>query len=210
MRISSAYYPQSNGRAEAAVKTSKRLLRDNTGPGGTLDTDKMSMALLQYLNTPLRDINRSPAQLAAGRQLRDGVPAARQHYKIDRAWHKTLRDREIKMAEAHKNVVSKRGTHKTLSPIKPGSRVWVQNQATLEWDRSGTVVETLPNRQYTIRLDGSGRMSRRNRRHLKAISEPVPTTPPSITAPDTPESTSTQQVSRPRRATKPPERLTYP
>ena len=210
MRISSAYYPQSNGRAEAAVKTAKRLLRDNTGPGGTLDTDEMSMALLQYLNTPLRDINRSPAQLAAGRQLRDGVPAARQHYKIDRAWHKTLRDREIKMAEAHKNVVSKRGTHKTLSPIKPGSRVWVQNQATLEWDRSGTVVETLPNRQYTIRLDGSGRMSRRNRRHLKAISEPVPTTPPSITAPDTPESTSTQQVSRPRRATKPPERLTYP
>ena len=59
----------------------------------------------------MRDINRSPAQLAAGRQLRDGVPAARQHYRIDRNWHKTLRDREIKMAEAHKNVVSKRGAH---------------------------------------------------------------------------------------------------
>ena len=52
MRISSAYYPQSNGRAEAAVKTAKRLLRDNTGPGGTLNTDKVSVALLQYLNTP--------------------------------------------------------------------------------------------------------------------------------------------------------------
>ena len=210
MRISSAYYPQSNGRAEAAVKTAKRLLRDNTGPGGSLDTDKMAIALLQYLNTPLRDINRSPAQLAAGRQLRDGVPAARQHYRIDRNWHKTLRDREIKMAEAHKNVVSKRGAHKTLPAIKPGSRVWVQNQTSLEWDRSGTVVEALLNRQYTVRLDGSGRLSRRNRRHLKAISEPVPTTSPGTTAPNTPESTPTQQVSRPRRATKPPERLTYP
>ena len=210
MRISSAYYPQSNGRAEAAVKTAKRLLRDNTGPGGTLDTDKMAIALLQYLNTPLRDINRSPAQLAAGRQLRDGVPAARQHYRIDRNWHKTLRDREIKMAEAHKNVVSKRGARKTLPAIKPGSRVWVQNQTSLEWDRSGTVVEALLNRQYTVRLDGSGRLSRRNRRHLKAISEPVPTTSPGTTAPNTPEPTPIQQVSRPRRATKPPERLTYP
>ena len=77
MRVSSAYYPQSNGRAEAAVKTAKRILMDNTGPGGTLNTDKVSVALLQYHNTPLREINRSPAQLATGRQLRDGVLADR-------------------------------------------------------------------------------------------------------------------------------------
>jgi len=32
LRISSAYFPQSNGRAEAAVKSAKRLLRGNTGP----------------------------------------------------------------------------------------------------------------------------------------------------------------------------------
>ena len=83
MQISSAYYPQSNGRAEAAVKAAKRLLMTNTGPGGSLNTDRVSSALLQYLNTPLRGINKSPAQLAAGRQLRDGVPAAKQHYKVD-------------------------------------------------------------------------------------------------------------------------------
>jgi len=33
MRISSAQYAQSNGRAEAAVKSAKRLLRANTGAG---------------------------------------------------------------------------------------------------------------------------------------------------------------------------------
>ncbi|KAG0729083.1 hypothetical protein GWK47_031084 [Chionoecetes opilio] len=45
----------------------------NTDGGGSLDTDKASLAMLQYLNTPLRGVNRSPAQLAAGRHLRDGV-----------------------------------------------------------------------------------------------------------------------------------------
>ena len=67
MRISSAYYPNSNGRAEVEVKSAKRLLRMNTGAGGSLDTDMIATALLQYLNTPLRDINKSHAQLAMGR-----------------------------------------------------------------------------------------------------------------------------------------------
>ena len=66
-RISSAYYPQSNRRAEAAVKSAKRLLMLNTGPGGSLDTDEVTVALLQYLNTSLRGVDRSPVQLAPGR-----------------------------------------------------------------------------------------------------------------------------------------------
>ena len=37
MRLSSAHFPQSNGRAEVAVKGTKRLLRSNTGPGVNLD-----------------------------------------------------------------------------------------------------------------------------------------------------------------------------
>ena len=34
-RVSSAYYPKSNGRAEVAVKSAKRLLRSNVGPTGS-------------------------------------------------------------------------------------------------------------------------------------------------------------------------------
>ena len=51
-RLSSAYFPQSNGRAEVAVKITKRLLRENTRSDGTLETDKMVRALLQLRNTP--------------------------------------------------------------------------------------------------------------------------------------------------------------
>ena len=177
MRISSAYYPQSNGRAEAAVKTSKRLLMMNTGAGGSLDTDKFATALLQYLNTPLRDINKSPAQLAMGRQLRDGVPAARQHYRVDIHWRKALRDRELTLAKAHRSIMVRDGAHRNLTTLHPGTKVRVQNQVNREWDRSGTVIEALEHRQYTIRLDGTGRLSRRNRVHLKPICNPSPNTP---------------------------------
>ena len=72
-RVSSAYYPQSNGRAEVAVKIAKRLLRDNTGPNGTLNNDKLLKALLQHRNTPDPDCNISPAQIIFGRPIRDSL-----------------------------------------------------------------------------------------------------------------------------------------
>jgi hypothetical protein len=65
-RLSSAYNPHSNCRAELAVKVGKKLLRDNTGHWGSLDTDKIMRAVLQYRNTPMQDCRRSPAQWCSG------------------------------------------------------------------------------------------------------------------------------------------------
>ena len=45
-RVSSPYKPHSNQLAEGAVNASKRMLRDNTGAQGTLDTNKFLAALL--------------------------------------------------------------------------------------------------------------------------------------------------------------------
>ena len=75
-RISSAYHPQSNGRAEVAVKSTKRLMRSNVGPTGSLDTDKLLRALLQMRNTPDPDCNLSPAQILFGRPIRDAFSFA--------------------------------------------------------------------------------------------------------------------------------------
>ena len=53
-RLSSAYYPQGNGRAELAVKAVKRILTDNITASGSLDNDKAVRALLLYRNTPVQ------------------------------------------------------------------------------------------------------------------------------------------------------------
>lgn len=52
-RVSSAHYLQSNRKAEVAAKVAKRILRGNTGASGSLNYDRISQALLQYLNRSL-------------------------------------------------------------------------------------------------------------------------------------------------------------
>ncbi len=72
----SAYHAPSNGRAEVAVKSVKRALRDNTGQDGRLDTDTFARALLLLRNTPDRDTGTSPAELLIlfGCQLCNALP----------------------------------------------------------------------------------------------------------------------------------------
>ncbi len=45
-RISSVAFPHSNCRAEVGVKTSKRMIMDNTDARGRLDTEKFQRAML--------------------------------------------------------------------------------------------------------------------------------------------------------------------
>ena len=73
-RMSSAYHPSSNGRAELAVKSTKRLLMENVGPDGNLENDKMVRALLTQRNTPDPGCKLSPAQILLGRQLKGSLP----------------------------------------------------------------------------------------------------------------------------------------
>ena len=70
-RRSSAYFPQSNGRAEVAVKKAKRILMENVGSNGSLDNDSFLRAILQVRNTPDPDCNISPAEIVFGRPIRD-------------------------------------------------------------------------------------------------------------------------------------------
>ena len=170
-----------------------------------MDTDKVAVALLQYYNTPLREVNRSPAQLATGRQLRDGVPTDVRHYKININWRKTLRDREAQMTKANQKTVEEGKNNRILPPLAVGKRVHIQNNATKKWDRSGTIVEALNHRKYTIKMYGSGRLSKRNRRHLKVVYEDHTTT---NAGPNNPTTVRVQQAARPTRNRRRTERYT--
>ena len=178
LRISSAHYPQSNGRAEVAVRSAKRMIRNNVRGDGSLDTDAAAKALMQYRNTPLRDIEKSPAQLALGRQLRDSIPMSKEYYLPDSHWATTLREREkamVKSAEKDKEFYDLHA--KQLPYLRVGSQVLIQDPISKRWDRSGIVMERYPYRQYLIKVNGSGRMTRRNRRHLKYAPSCPPASP---------------------------------
>ena len=73
-RLSSAYLPQSNGRAEVAVKSMKRLLRENISLNGDLNTNSFLRAILMYRNTPDPICKLSPSQIVFGRSFPDSLP----------------------------------------------------------------------------------------------------------------------------------------
>ena len=60
-----------------------------------------------------------------------------------------------------------------LSKLEVGQVVLVQNQTgnnPLRWGKSGQIVEVLGFDQYKVKIDGSGRLSLRNRRFLRPIT----------------------------------------
>ena len=69
--LSSVSYPQSNGRAETAVKTAKHIIQENTASNGSLNTDRVAKAIMQYHNTLLPGMSISPAQILFHRTLCD-------------------------------------------------------------------------------------------------------------------------------------------
>ena len=75
-----------------------------------------------------------------------------------------LRNRHIKIAERLTEHTQR------LSPLSVGDFVRIQNQTgphPLKWDKTGCVVEMRQFDQYVVRVDGSGRVTVRNRKFLR-------------------------------------------
>ena len=192
-RLSSAYFPRSNGRAELGVKSGKRLLMANLDSTGSINKDAISRALLTYRNTPLQDCSISPAELLYGRKLRDHLPTLpTEHSDVLPKWKELRQAREIIFStRVTERAEKSQLTRVPLQPLAAGQHVLIQNGGGVtptRWNRSGIVVEVLPFRQYRVKYDGSGRLQVRNRQHLKAFVPPtsIPAYPavPSLTIPD--------------------------
>lgn len=217
-RMSSAYNPRSNGRAEVAVKSMKRLLSNNVSLNGEVNTDAFTQAILQFRNTPDPENHISPAEIVFGRPLRDCLPVKpdSQIFTNDNVrpiwielWKKredTLRTRFARQTEALATKTRK------LPPLQIGDNCRIQNQhgqSPKKWDRTGKVVEVKDNDQYTIKVDGSGRLTLRNRRYLRKINLLVEQQRPRLSAEpviaqDLTEDSLQQQTLTPQTPTPPP------
>ena len=173
-RLSSAYHPHSNQRAELGVKVAKRILRENTDGSGNLENDKFARALMNYRNTPCKDLNLSPAQIIFGRKLRDHLPILPGNFRPQQEWILSQNQRELALARRYQKQGERwaRGT-KTLQSLEVGDIVSVQNQAgprAKKWDKTGVIVETRDHDQYRVKVDGSGQTTLRNRQFLRKLS----------------------------------------
>ena len=194
-RLSTAYNPESNGRAEVGVKSMKRLLSGNITADGSLDCDKVVSGLLQYRNTPEPSTGMSPSSILFGRSIRDKIPVPPGTSLFDNqmvapVWQRTWQAREeaLRLRFAKQADDSRHGT-RDLGRLNVRSSVRLQNLCgnhPKKWDRSGQVVEILPHDQYLVRMHGSGRVVRRNRRHLRQVVTLPETTMIAAQPPPTP------------------------
>lgn len=152
---SSPYHPQSNGCAERAVQTVKRLWRKGA--------DK-HLALLDYNTTPLESCDLSPAQLLMSRRPRNLIPTKKDLLKPCTYDLNTVRKQldenkekqkyyHDKKASAEQPVLVK-GDPVTMSPL-PGTNKWLPAKV---------IGHHHEPRSYIVEYNG--KKYRRNRRDL--------------------------------------------
>lgn len=160
---SSPTYPQSNGKAENAVKIAKRLIKKTIKSKGDF-----YLNLLDWRNTPTEGLGSSPAQRHYGRRTKTLIPTSR----------KLLKPKTIKrVKESKERMQSKQAryydkTAKELPQLRKGDTVRLKrtnDKSETTWEKA-QVQEQTNIRSYRIQTE-DGREYRRNRKHLRASKE---------------------------------------
>ena len=156
---SSPQYPQANGEAERAVQTVKHLLTKAKDP---------YKALMDYRNTPLEEINLSPAQLMMARRLKTSLPTALPllQSQVSDSVQRIL----IKQKEKQKQYYDKR-TGQELPPLQPGETVQMKHGG--KWIPDKVLSKHQSPRSYLVESEQTEQKYRRNRRHLRSSKIPL-------------------------------------
>ena len=142
--------PDTNGEAERAVKTIKRLINNAEDP---------YLALLAYRSTPLQN-GYSPSELLMNRKLCTTVPMAPTQMQPSLPDYNRLQKKEEENRQSQKTNYDHHHKARPLKLLVPGQRVWITDMRI-----KGTVKQQTAPRSYLIATPQG--MIRRNRRHLK-------------------------------------------
>ena len=161
---SSPKYPHSNGKAENAVKTVKRLFKKCKGSG-----QSDIFPLLDWRNMPTEGIGTSPAQHLLGRRCRTLLPIASSLLKP--RYDTETDNRALIGIKQHQQYYYNRAV-KPLKTITPGETVHMKHPGQDTWS-PGTCTGQLDKRSYTVKVG-----YRRNSRHLQRTNKPPVVEPP--------------------------------
>ena len=173
-RLSSSYFPQSNDRAEVAVKTTKCLLEENMNSDGSIKIYAPVRALLELKNTSGRYCKLSPAEVLFGRTLKDAIPQLDkstmvfENDQIHSQWHDAWAAKEEAIRSRLLRAYERLEEHsKELVPLFHGDKVFVKNQDASnrdykKWNRQDVIVTAGKYDQYLVLINGTGRLTVRN------------------------------------------------
>ena len=153
---SSPVFPQSNGQAERAVGTVKRMLERSSDP---------FIALLSYRSTPLPWCDLSPAELSMGRKIRSTVPQTNKQLVPKWPYLAEFRRKNQGFKTKQKQNFDARHRVRNAPAIPDDAEVWVN---TGQEPIQGRVTSAfgLP-RSYVVQTP-TGEI-RRNRSHLNIV-----------------------------------------
>ncbi|XP_053686342.1 uncharacterized protein K02A2.6-like [Sabethes cyaneus] len=157
---SAPHHQQANGKAEAAVKIAKRLLKKSQESG--ID---FWYALLHWRNIPNK-IGSSPAARLFSRSTSCGIPTSAKNLfpKVVEGVPGAI-EANRKKIKFHYDKVTK-----TLPNLQVGSPVYVQlNPETSKQWTPGTILNRLSERSFQVEVDGAG--YRRSAVHIKPRKE---------------------------------------
>ena len=164
--FSSPYFPISNGEAERAVQTAKKIL----------STDDPYIALLAYRSTTHSSTGFSPAELCMGRKIRTTLPVLSENLLPVVPDLKVVKSNDYDAKLKYKHYYDKRHGVRNLPELADNDVVRIKLPGQKIWGEPGVVMNKCGSRSYTVSHGSS--VFRRNRKHLQFV--PSPTSEPSV------------------------------
>ncbi|XP_062588755.1 uncharacterized protein K02A2.6-like [Saccostrea cucullata] len=161
-RTSSPRYPQSNGKAENAVKIAKALMRKCV-----LDKKDPFLALLDWRNTPSETIGLSTAERLFGRRTRTRLTLSSKQLKTHNS---SGISRKLYKRKGKEASYYNRGS-KEMQKLHAGDTVRIRPFGREKSWTKAQVRDQVDIRSYEVRTE-DGRVYRRNRKHLRLSREP--------------------------------------